>query len=156
MCVAVSLPKSALCLVGVGRNAILHPRYKSLCRKYQIRCAWGVCGMEAHNRPDRLWNCDESGLCNAVATGKVLPIRCCCDNAAVVALINAGYCKHERAMHLLKCLFFIVAHFDFDIYACHIPGSLNVAADALSRDLLPLLVQPPPCLAPKSCCNDNW
>ena len=63
----------------------------------------------------------------------------CCDNAAVVALINAGYCKHETATDLLRCLFFIAAHFDFDIFACHIPGSLNVAADALSRNCLPLL-----------------
>ena len=43
-------------------------------------------------------------------------------------------------MHLLRCLFFIAAHFDFDIFACHIPGSLNVAADALSRNLLPLFL----------------
>ena len=65
---------------------------------------------------------------------------CRCDNAAVVALINAGYCKHERGMHLLRCLFFIATHFDFDIFACHIPGSLNVAADALSCNLLPLFL----------------
>ena len=66
-------------------------------------------------------------------------VFCHCDNAAVVALINAGYCKHETAMHLLRCLFFIAAHFDFDIFARHIPGSLNVAADALSHNLVPLL-----------------
>lgn len=67
-------------------------------------------------------------------------VLCRCDNAAVVALINSGYCKHETAMHLLRCLFFIAAHFDFDIFARHIPGSLNVAADALSRNLLPLFL----------------
>ena len=67
-------------------------------------------------------------------------VLCRCDNAAVVALINAGYCKHETAMHLLRCLFFIAAHFDFDIFARHIPGSLNVAADALSHNCLPLFL----------------
>ena len=46
----------------------------------------------------------------------------------------------ETAMHLLRCLFFIAAHFDFDIFACHIPGSLNVAADALSHNCLPLFL----------------
>ena len=60
-------------------------------------------------------------------------VLCICDNAVVVALINAGYCKHQTAMHLLRCLFFIAAHFDFDIFAHHIPGSLNVTADALTR-----------------------
>ena len=62
-------------------------------------------------------------------------VLCCCNNAAVVALINAGCCKHETAMHLVRCLFFFAAHFDFDIFACHIPGSLNVAADALITSL---------------------
>ena len=75
---------------------------------------------------------------------------CHCDNAAVVALINAGYCKHKTAMHPLRCLFFIAAHFDFDIFACNIPGSLNVAADALSRNLLPLFLVEVPQAEPLS------
>ena len=77
-------------------------------------------------------------------------VLCHCDNAAVVALINAGYCKHKTAMHPLRCLFFIAAHFDFDIFACNIPGSLNVAADALSRNLLPLFLVEVPQAEPLS------
>ena len=67
-------------------------------------------------------------------------VLCHCDNAAVVAIINAGYCKHKIAMHLLRCLLFIAVNFDFDIFAHHIPGSLNVTADALSRNCLPLFL----------------
>ena len=36
--------------------------------------------------------------------------------------------------HLLRCLFFLQAHFKFDYEAKHIPGKENRAADALSRD----------------------
>ena len=47
-------------------------------------------------------------------------LLCCCSNVAVVAFINAGYCKHETAMRLLRCLFFIAAHFNFDLFGRYI------------------------------------
>ena len=39
-----------------------------------------------------------------------------------------------------QCLLFIAAHFDFDVFACHIPGSLDVATDTLSLNVLPLFL----------------
>ena len=65
-------------------------------------------------------------------------VKCQCDNAAVVAMINSGKSKDDRAMHLLRCLTFYLAQFSVNIYAEHIPGISNTAADALSRDNLPL------------------
>ena len=61
------------------------------------------------------------------------------DNEAVVAVINAGYSKDPQMMHLIRCLFFVLAAWDISLYACHIPGVLNTVADAISRDNIPLL-----------------
>ena len=63
-----------------------------------------------------------------------LRIQCLCDNAAVVPILNSGSSKHPLAMHLMRSLFFISAHFKFTLVARHIPGRHNQAADALSRD----------------------
>ena len=60
-------------------------------------------------------------------------IRCRCDNAAVVAILNSGSSKEERAMHLIRSLFFFQAIFDISCVAEHIPGGENGPADALSR-----------------------
>ena len=59
-----------------------------------------------------------------------------CDNAAVVAIINKGDCKEQEAMHLLRCLEFLKAKYQFSLYASHISGVNNDLADALSRDNL--------------------
>lgn len=61
-------------------------------------------------------------------------IRCWCDNAAVVAIIRSGSSREERVMHLMRSLFFILAHYNMQITAQHIPGVENGAADALSRN----------------------
>ena len=64
-----------------------------------------------------------------------------CDNLAVVQVINSGYCKNPRLMHHShhpRCLFLIAAHFEFILKAAHIPGKLNIAAHAISRNNLPL------------------
>ena len=37
----------------------------------------------------------------------VEPIRCNCDNMAVVEVLNSGYSRDREMMHLLRCLFFI-------------------------------------------------
>ena len=60
-------------------------------------------------------------------------IRCRCDNAAVVAILNTGSSKEERAMHLMRSLFFVQAMFDISLFGEHIPGAENGPADALSR-----------------------
>ena len=69
--------------------------------------------------------------------GKVVHVHS--DNEAVVSVLNMGYSKDEQMMHLVRCLFFILAVWDISLFACHLPGVLNVAADAISRDNLPLL-----------------
>ena len=66
-------------------------------------------------------------------------IQCRTDNAAVVAIVNSGRSKNSSlAMHLIRTLFFVMARFDIAIVAVHLPGRENEAADALSRDRLPL------------------
>ncbi len=65
-------------------------------------------------------------------------IRCKCDNAAVVAIVNSGRSKMDRAMHLMRCLSFFLAQWDVSFMCEHIPGVDNGAADALSRDSLSL------------------
>ncbi len=58
------------------------------------------------------------------------------DNQAVVAALNRSRAKDPHLAHLLRCLFFFEAHYKFEHKSAHIPGKLNVAADALSRNRL--------------------
>ena len=62
-----------------------------------------------------------------------------CDNQGTVAVVNAGYSKIPRIMHVLRCLFFIRARFNIELLALHIPGTSNQLADAISRDNLHIL-----------------
>ena len=57
-----------------------------------------------------------------------------CDNAAVVVIINKGDSKEPEAMHLVRCLAFLKAKFQFSLVSSHIKGINNELADALSRD----------------------
>ena len=63
-------------------------------------------------------------------------IQVLCDNAAVVAILNKNSSKDSEIMHLIRCLAFITARFQFIITAAHIAGVKNMAADALSRNKL--------------------
>ena len=56
------------------------------------------------------------------------------DNEAVVSVLNSGYSKDPQLMHLIRCLFFVLASWDIMLHASHIPGVLNSVADAISRD----------------------
>ena len=69
---------------------------------------------------------------------------CRCDNAAVVSIVNSGSSKDPLVMHLMRSLFFITAVNGISLYAQHIPGKHNNAADALSRNHLPLFHQQVP------------
>ena len=62
-----------------------------------------------------------------------------CDNLGVVALVNSGCSKIPQLMHLLRCLFFIRAHFQLAVSAVHVPGIENTLADAISRNQLHIL-----------------
>ena len=57
-----------------------------------------------------------------------------CDNTGVVAAIKKGSAREPLVMHLLRTLWFFVAHFDICINIEHIPGVRNEVADMLSRD----------------------
>jgi len=59
-----------------------------------------------------------------------------CDNQAVVAVLNSQYSREKDLMQLLRCLFFLEAHFQFQLSAYHLPGILNDSADDLSRNHL--------------------
>ena len=60
-----------------------------------------------------------------------------CDNEAVVTVINSRSSREPDLMQLLRCLFFLEAHFQFYLIARHLPGVANSLADDLSRNRLP-------------------
>ena len=57
-----------------------------------------------------------------------------CDNLGTVAIVNSGYSRVPEIMHLVRCLFFIRAHFHISLWAVHVPGVHNTWADNISRD----------------------
>ena len=61
-------------------------------------------------------------------------VECRCDNMAVVTVVNTGSSRDRAMMHLMRSLFFLVAHFHIQLKAVHVRGATNVAADALSRN----------------------
>ena len=65
-------------------------------------------------------------------TGK--SVRFFPDNSAVVALINSGSSRENSLMHLMRCLTFIMAKYNFVVSGAHIRGIHNDLADALSRN----------------------
>jgi len=52
----------------------------------------------------------------------------------VVFVLNKHYRKDPYLAHMLHTLFFVEAHFQFQIKAAHIPGAHNTLADLLFRD----------------------
>ena len=62
-----------------------------------------------------------------------------CDNLGTVALVKSGYSRVSQIMQLLRCLFFIRAYYQIDLWAVYVPGVENTLADAISRNNLPLL-----------------
>ena len=65
-------------------------------------------------------------------TGK--SVRFFSNNSAVVALINSGSSRENSLMHLMRCLTFIMAKYNFVVSGAHIRGIHNDLADALSRN----------------------
>ena len=58
------------------------------------------------------------------------------DNMAVVAVLNSRTAKDPILMHSLRCFSFYSAYFRLHFSAVHIPGVMNTAANALSRNNL--------------------
>ena len=63
-------------------------------------------------------------------------IQVLCDNVAVVAILNQNSSRDREVIHLVRCVAFITAKFQFLLSASHIPAVENTAADALSRNKL--------------------
>ncbi len=61
-------------------------------------------------------------------------VTCFCDNTAVVAALRKGNARDEALMHIIRCLSFYAAHFNFTLTPVYIPSEDNAAADALSRN----------------------
>ena len=59
-----------------------------------------------------------------------------CDNSAIVQVLEKGTSKEPQIMNLVRSLFFVAAHNNFEFSAVHIPGKKNEIADALSRGQL--------------------
>ena len=75
-------------------------------------------------------------------SGKV--IEFVVDNEAVVEVLKATYSRDLHLMHLIRLLVFFASKYDFWFKASHIPGRLNKAADALSRNNLSVFFQQAP------------
>ena len=67
-------------------------------------------------------------------------IRFHSDNMAVVAILSSRTAKTPLLMHLSQCFSFYCAHFRFHFSSKHVPGVKNTAADALSRNNMPLFL----------------
>ena len=64
-------------------------------------------------------------------------VKCLCDNAAVVAIVQSGRSKHPSVMHLMRSLSLFTAGYNIRLLDKHFPGREIGAADALSRGNLP-------------------
>ena len=79
-----------------------------------------------------------------------------CDNMAVVYAVNKKSARDPALFRLLHLLFLLCAIYDITLVARHLPGLQNTAADALSRNNLPLFrsshpqVSPIPTIIPSS------
>ena len=63
------------------------------------------------------------------------------DNRSVVDVMQSRSSPDPEIMHLLRCILFILACFQCQVKVEHIPGVLNTAADALSRNSLQVFQQ---------------
>ena len=55
------------------------------------------------------------------------------DNMSVVSMLNKGSSTEKTCSAILRGVFFTCAQFHLEIFCVHIPGVLNIAADAISR-----------------------
>ena len=59
------------------------------------------------------------------------------DNTGVVGILSTRTARSPLQMHLLRCFSFFVAVFGLNYSISHVPGPMNDAADALSRNNVP-------------------
>ena len=110
---------------------------------------WG-CGAYWESKWFQLAWSDTVGVSSNIAVKELIPIvmaaamwgkqwrgqvvNCRCDNMAVVAVIKSRASKESEIMHLLRCVAFIEARWEFTLVATHLAGRENTLADDLSRD----------------------
>ena len=70
-----------------------------------------------------------------------------CDNTQVVTGLNTGRSDNPVAMNFLRRIFWLSVLFNCHVVCVHIPGKLNVQADALSR-----LLENNSCIPSGFCC----
>ena len=58
-----------------------------------------------------------AAVCDLEWSGRLVCIQC--NNAAVVAIVNSGMSRDQDTMHLMKCLAFIMAKFNFLLFASY-------------------------------------
>ena len=110
-------------------------------------CGWGSCWLDVHITIKELLPIIlASALWGHSWAGHRVLFRC--DNAAVVAIINSGRSRNSLATHLARALFLLCAAFKFTFRATRIAGVCNRAADALSRNNIPLFLQISPQASP--------
>ena len=63
-----------------------------------------------------------------------------CDHSSVVSALSNGTAKDNAVMHLLRVLWFFIAHYDIELIPKHIPRVSNCTADHLSRNNMFLLI----------------
>ena len=61
-------------------------------------------------------------------------VWCWCDNQAVVAALTTRSSREGHLMHMLRCLFFIEAHYQFQLSPLYLSTHDNHVADDLSRN----------------------
>ena len=68
-------------------------------------------------------------------------VRVRTDNQSVVDVMQSRTSHNSDIMHLLRCIAFFSARFQCQLLVDHIPGVLNTAADALSRNSVQVFQQ---------------
>ena len=75
-------------------------------------------------------------------------VICHCDNKVVVACLQSRSSRDNGVMHLLRCLVFVEAQFQFFLYPSYINTRLNHLADDLSRNRLSSFISKVPGAVP--------
>ena len=60
-----------------------------------------------------------------------------CTTIFIQTILRRCSGRDPSVLHLMRCFFFYLAHFNFQHSAEHVPGVLNTSADAISRNNLP-------------------
>ena len=119
-----------------GASLIIHPESRKVVITSDASGSWGCGAWHEKEWFQLAW--DKGSQLLHIAAKELIPIVigavvwgrawkgsrvvAYCDNTAVVAVLNRRYCQDRVMMQLLRCLFFVEAHFQFQITASPVPG----------------------------------